>query len=237
MLKTWWEDIKHIPDIDTRWLLTWIIIYASFILLDLINPFFHGTNLIKYIGIFLCVVYAYNKYYSDGLLIAALFLTFIADTILVWTDWTVFGVYVFSFAQFMHLMRHYKANRRVVGAYAIGIAGLFLFSVLSGMEPIFAIATIYGLLLISNLVAATRRYRATPNNLRARCGFYGFIAFICCDFCVALRFIMLEGIVSARFLPLVAFMVWVFYYPSQVLIANSSLKQPSHKLAKKSTLG
>ena len=237
MLKTWWEDIKRIPNIDTRWLLTWMIIYASFIILDLFFPFFYGTNLIKYIGIFLCIIYAYQKYYSDTLLIIALFLTFLADTILVWTDWAVLGVFIFCFAQFMHLMRHFKAKRRVIIAYAIGIAAIYFIIIWQGMEPIFAIGTIYGLMLFSNLAAAFRRYRTNPKILRARCGFYGFIAFVCCDLCVGLRFIMLHGIISARFLPLVAFLVWVFYYPSQVLIANSSLKDPSHKLAKKSPLG
>lgn len=236
MFKTWWEDVKRIPNIDIRWLITWIAIYVSFILLDLVFPFFYGTNLIKYMGIFLCIVYAYNKYYSDFMLIWALALTFLADTILVWTDRILLGVYIFVFAQFIHLMRQIKANPKTITAYMLGIIGLLLVLLLQGVEPLFAVATIYALLLLSNLFTSFIRFRDHRNEFRARCGFYGFAAFICCDTCVALRFLMINGTLDPRVLSLVAFLVWVFYYPSQVLIANSSLKQPSHKLAKKSTL-
>ena len=236
MIKTWWEDFKHIPNVDTRWLITWIIIYVSFILLDMFFPDFYGTSLIKYMGIFLCIVYAYNKYYSDSMLIWALALTFLADTILVWTDMLFIGVFIFIFAQFIHLMRQLQANARVVTGYALGILALVAIALFRGIAPLSVAATIYALLLLSNVFVAVGRYRDRKKDFRARCGFYGFIAFACCDACVALRFLMLTGSINAQFLPFVAFMVWVFYYPSQVLIANSSLKQPSHKLAKKSTL-
>lgn len=232
MIKTWWEDFKHIPNIDTRWLLTWIVIFVSFIMLDLFFPHFYGTNLIKYIGIFLCIIYAYNKYYSDFMLIWALALTFLADTLLVWTDWILFGVYVFVFAQFIHLMRQLQANARVIAAYAIGILALLAFAIWRDIEPIYSIAAVYALMLLSNVFVAVGRYREHPKDFRARCGMYGFIAFACCDTCVALRFLMLNDSIDGHALPLVAFLVWVFYYPSQVLIANSSLKSPSHKLAK-----
>ena len=57
----------------------------------------------------------------------------------------------------------------------------------------------------------------------------GFIAFLCCDICVALRFLALDGALPATIIPTVAFLVWVFYYPSQVLIANSSTQEPSER--------
>ena len=92
MLKQWWKDVKHIPAIDTRWLAVWLLIYVDFIVLDMYFPGFWGSSVLKYTGIFLCTIYAYQKYRKDTTLFLALFLTFLSDTILVWTDWELIGV-------------------------------------------------------------------------------------------------------------------------------------------------
>ena len=125
MFKTWWEDLKRIPYVDMHWALIWALIYISFLLLDIVFPGWFGTNMIKYIGIFLCVVYAYSKYSTDLMLIIALLLTFFADTILVWTDWAVTGVYIFCFAQFMHLLRLSKAKLEHIFAWAAAVSIVF----------------------------------------------------------------------------------------------------------------
>ena len=65
MLKTWWKDLKRVPYFDEKWFLIWITIFVGFIGLDIIAPGYWGSSLLKYAGIFLCVVYANQKYEKD----------------------------------------------------------------------------------------------------------------------------------------------------------------------------
>lgn len=214
---------------DKRWLIVWIFIYTGFLTLDIFFPNYWGSALLKYTGIFLCVVYAYKKYRNDTKLILALFLTLLADTVLVWTDMTVLGVFIFCFAQFMHFLRLTRLNKKHLGAFTLVISLLTIASAFHGDRIIYSLATLYGGLLISNLAMSASRFHEDRQNICARCAFYGFIAFICCDFCVGLRYVMLDGAVPTDILPVVAVLVWAFYYPSQVLLANSSLYKESVK--------
>lgn len=214
---------------DKRWLIVWIFIYVGFLTLDIFFPNYWGSALLKYTGIFLCVVYAYKKYRNDTKLILALFLTLLADTVLVWTDMTVLGVFIFCFAQFMHFLRLTRLSKKHLGAFTLVISLPTIVSAFHGDRIIYSLAALYGGLLISNLAMSASRFHEDRQNICARCAFYGFIAFICCDFCVGLRYVMLDGAVPADILPVVAVLVWAFYYPSQVLLANSSLYKESVK--------
>ena len=240
-LKTWWLDFKRLSFVDWHWLLTWVAIYLSFIFIDIFTPEFKaGSALLKYIGIFLCLIYARQKYYKDKLLSAAILLTFAADTILVWTNHEVIGVLVFCFAQLFHLIRLTHTKPKILLAYGVAVFLIFAFAVFQGyLLPIYAATTIYAFLLCINLYTAHYNYRKHNHDFKARCAFYAFVCFICCDICVALRHLMLDGILPTNLLPLVAFLVWVFYYPSQVLMANSSTRPESkreRKIAKSSAI-
>ncbi len=226
---TWWKDYQRLQFIDPRWLTIWIATYVSFIAMDIFFPGFWGSALLKYIGIFLCISYANQKYHNDYTLQLALLFTFLADTILVWTPYTVAGVYVFCFAQFMHLIRLTKLPHISLSIYAAALSFFFALVITQGLAPIYAIATVYGLELICNLIMSTKNYRANNKHFRTRCAFYGFIAFICCDICVGLRFLALDGILPQQLIATTSFLVWIFYYPSQVLIANSSTMEPSSR--------
>ena len=227
---TWWKDYKRLPYVDSYWLIIWLVIYASFLLIDIFIPqFVIGSALIKYIGIFLCIVYAYQKYYNDHNLQLAILFTFLADTILVWTPFAIVGVYVFCFAQFMHLLRLTKLPYISLCIYTGGLSFFFALVIAMGLKPIYAIATVYGIELICNLIMSAKNWRNNSKHFRTRCAFYGFIAFFCCDFCVALRFLAFDGTLPPEFIPITSFLVWVFYYPSQVLIANSSTQEPSKR--------
>ena len=214
---------------DKRWLIVWIFIYVGFLTLDIFFPGYWGSALLKYTGVFLCVVYAYKKYRNDTKLILALFLTLLADTVLVWTDMTVLGVFIFCFAQFMHFLRLTRLNKKHLGAFTLVISLLTIVSAFRGDEIIYSLAALYGGLLISNIAMSASRFREDRQNICARCAFYGFIAFLGCDLCVGLRYVMLDGDMPADILPIVAILVWAFYYPSQVLLANSSLHKESVK--------
>lgn len=214
---------------DKRWLIVWIFIYVGFLTLDIFFPGYWGSALLKYTSVFLCVVYAYKKYRNDTKLILALFLTLLADTVLVWTDMTVLGVFIFCFAQFMHFLRLTRLNKKHLGAFTLVISLLTIVSAFRGDEIIYSLAALYGGLLISNIAMSTSRFREDRQNICARCAFYGFIAFLGCDLCVGLRYVMLDGAMPADILPIIAILVWAFYYPSQVLLANSSLHKESVK--------
>ena len=231
---TWWKDYQRISYVDPHWLIIWVAIYVAFLCMDIFLPGFAGSPLLKYIGIFLCVVYANQKYHTDYNLQLALLFTFLADTILVWTPYTIAGVYVFCFAQFMHLTRLTKLPYISLCIYAGGLSLFFALAIANGLDPIYAVATVYGIQLICNVVMSVKLWHANSKHFRTRCAFYGFVAFLCCDICVALRFLALDGALPAAIIPTVAFLVWVFYYPSQVLIANSSTQEPSgrRKIAK-----
>jgi len=226
-LPTWWKDFRRLSFVDPYWLIIWVVIYICFLTLDIFFPNFWGSALIKYIGIFLCIVYTHQKYNKDYALQLAILFTFLADTILVWTPFAVAGVYVFCFAQFMHLTRLTKLPQISLSIYAGGLSLFFALSIANGLEPIYAIATVYGIELICNVVMSLKNWRINSKHFRTRCAFYGFIAFFCCDLCVGLRYVAMDGALPAYLIPTVSFLVWVFYYPSQVLIANSSTMEPS----------
>lgn len=233
MFKKAFNDLKRVKYVDWHWLVIWALIYVSFISLDIFFPHFRGTALIKYIGIFLCTIYAYQKYRSDTLLILALLFTFLADTVLVWTPWAIPGVYIFCFAQYFHLSRFTKGQPKSLITFFLITFLIFVAGTIQGFPPIYVIAAVYASLLIINLSLTISWYRHDKNNFHARCAMYGFILFICCDICVGIQFLTYESVFPAAILPVVSFLVWLFYYPSQVLISNSSNLPIATKHAKK----
>lgn len=215
-------DLQNVYKIDVSWFSVWVSIYSGFILLDIFFPGFWGSDLLKYTGIFLCVVYARKEFPQDVPLAVALFLTFCSDTILVWTPFEWLGVLIFCFAQFMHTIRLTKASAKTIIIYAGTLVGMYCLARTQGVSPLYAIAGFYAITLLMNVLISIRNYRLCKTDFRARCAFYGFVLFLGCDICVGLRHLILDGVISSTFLPLIAFLVWVFYYPSQVVLANSS---------------
>ena len=85
----------------------------------------------------------------------------------------------------------------------------------------YALGAIYGYGLLSNLYLAGRWYFAR-RSIPSTCAFYGFILFVCCDLCVAISYLSGTGALPAFLQIFANYFAWVFYYPSQVLISNSS---------------
>ena len=233
MFKALKTDFLNLPKADRNWLTIWSLIYITFLTIDAVYVNFWGSSVLKYIGIFLCIIYAYQKSSNDAPLILALLFTFLADTILVWTKWEVFGVFCFCFAQFMHLIRHGLIQPKNIGIFTLLVTVFFIYATTQSIPAIYAITAVYAVMLITNVVLSINRYSKNKKDIHARYGMYGFLAFIACDICVGTRHLILDGALPATALPLVAYLVWVFYYPSQVLIANSSSKtQTDTKLQK-----
>ena len=198
--------------------LIWLAIYLSFLTLDIIFIDTFLSTSIKYFGIALNLFFVHQFYKKDPLLALALAFTLLADTILIWLNAKPLGVYAFVFAQFFHTARLAKTTPKFFQHYLIGAFIVFSFATFAGLQPIYAIALIYGATLLTNLLLSVKWYRSSPKIPAAACAALGFLLFLFCDILVASEF-MLSAIPTRLGL---SFFVWLFYYPSQVLISNSS---------------
>ena len=214
---------------DKIWRLIWIITFAGFVTLDIFFPNFFGVTFLKLLGIGLCLVYVVQKYYDDHLLQAAFAATFIADLLLAVNNTSVFGVFTFTIAQFLHFSRLKKLRYHTIIIIGFAITVFFIgFSAFS-LYSIVLMGAVYAFFLISNIILAREWSKKARGNKKnpAFCAYAGFILFACCDLCVAGSFFSGIHTLPFVFKRLFDFFAWIFYYPSQVLISNSS------KLSKK----
>lgn len=224
----------YLRSINPVWLLTWLTIYVLFLVLDLIWTGAAVVTAVKYLGIVLCVVYAFLKWPKDHLLHVALMFTLAADTILVFNHTSPVGVFIFCLAQFFHLARlsqmHFSLRAFVV--YVIIVMLLSAFGATQHLELIYPLAATYLVTLIFNVMLAFQWYkksRSTPS----MCACYGFILFLCCDINVGISYFSSIGSLPIWMLGPANYFAWAFYYPAQVLISNSSKKiQKSFKKTK-----
>ncbi len=215
--------LSYLKSIDQAWLATWVLIYVGFVVLDAFFPGFFGITVLKMLGIILCVVYAWRKFKHDPLLIIALSLTLLADTFLTINNTSVFGVVTFCFAQFFHTSRLNRTRPSFLAIYFMFVALALLAAYLLKINPMYVLGIIYGYGLLTNLYLSARWYfkeRTVP----ATCAFFGFLLFLCCDTCVGLSYLSVTAVLPAIIHPFADYFAWVFYYPSQVLISNSTTK-------------
>ena len=205
------------------------------------NGTFIGVTLLKYIGIVLSFVYAHKKFPKDHILQIALGFTLLADTILTFDQVNVFGVLAFCFAQYFHTARFAHLQPKAFVAWSLLILLVFMFGFFNGVPTMYILALIYATSLFMN-IALTRRFlklvkkekRPTARDLVASgCAFYGFTLFALCDINVALSYLSVTAVLPLFLARYANFFAWLFYYPSQVLISNSSIKglklKKSHK--------
>ena len=178
---------------------------------------------------------------------AALLFTFAADVVLAIDNISPFGIILFCFAQYFHTSRYADVSPKFFIAWTFFIVLLFIFSHLHQIPAIYAAGFAYGSSLILNLGLAIQWLkRKTPHFRRAAiCNFIGFMLFIACDLTVLISFFS-----RMQFLPIFLyqpanFICWLFYFPSQILLANSSALTKSYyrpfdfelkRLSKKSKL-
>lgn len=225
---------NYLHQVDRIWRLIWIITFAGFVTLDVFFPNFFGVTFLKLLGIGLCLVYVVQKYYDDHLLQLAFAATFIADLLLAVNNTSIFGVFTFSIAQFLHFSRLKKLRLKTIIIIASLITIFFIIFSAFSLYSIVLMGAIYAFFLISNIILAREWFKLARGNKKnpAFCAYSGFILFACCDLCVAGSFF--SGIHAAPFIfkRLFDFFAWVFYYPSQVLISNSSKQQKKVDITK-----
>lgn len=272
--KTWVIKVKdYITGIDRKWLITWGLVWVSFVSLDFYFQFlrgeiFIGVTALKYSGVVLCFIYARKKFAEDYLLQIALLFTMLADTILMLNSVSEVGVLVFCMAQYFHIARFAGTGPLFFLGWNVLII-IFLFLGQSNNVPdMYILASIYFISLLCNIILTGRwwrrskqglvaapvseegvtstntenqtdkrhfirniqkRYLNLPPESREReivastCAFIGFILFLCCDLNVMCSYFSVTGVLSSSLTRYFNFFAWVFYYPSQVLISNSSI--------------
>lgn len=213
--------VTYLRGVDGRWLAIWILIYVGFLALDAISPGAWFVTVLKFSGIALCSVYAFQKYPKDVPLKLALLFTLLADTILIIDSTSLIGVFVFCIAQFFHFSRFRAAKPTDLTTYLAIVILVFFFGVFYQIQPMFVIAGIYGVTLALNLILAQTWHHKDPS-AQSMGAATGFTLFLFCDLCVASSYLSLTGVLPPEVYALANYSAWAFYYPSQVLISNSS---------------
>lgn len=192
-------------------------LYALFLTLDLLGRGGQTVPL-KYAGILLCL--ALSLLGTDRLVPLALALTAGADWfLLVRNDHYAAGIALFLCVQTVYLVRLRRAGAG--SAYplrsllALG-AGLAVYAVKMA-SPVNLLAALYFSQLLSNTALAW-----TLKGTRRRTFALGLTLFVGCDTCVGL-FNALPP--ASPLYPAVSIGMWLFYLPSQVLIALSALPE------------
>lgn len=194
--------------------------YAAFLVLDGLHLYVWSTP-VKYGGILLCLLFCFGGDWRVG---AALALTALADLfLLVLNREYLVGVAAFCGVQALYLWRIRCAGGwrklwciTVRGALALGcLAAVWEAGALS---PLTALAALYFSQLLCNAVESWSlcRKKYWPFAL-------GLTLFVLCDICVALHNLPgLTGLPRSGIIVFANFAMWLFYLPSQVLLALSA---------------
>lgn len=196
------------------------------------NGTFFGVTLLKYLGIVLSFIYAHSKFPKDYILQIALGFTLLADTFLTFDNVSLIGVFCFCLAQYFHLARFAKIGPAYFIAWTSFLLLLLIFGRIIGAESMFVLAFIYLISISMNLYLTHRWWVEVEKNSKkytdrdlvaSTCAFFGFFLFVCCDTNVALSYLSVTGVLPLYLARYANFFAWFFYYPSQVLISNSSV--------------
>ncbi len=214
---------------------SFILIYILFLYCD-ITKYYKISSLstyIKFTGIILCFLLSLfigndgHDSIDTKLLVSALFFTLTADYFLLFEKNLKTGVVFFCIVQSLYIIRHSRKTLLtssyfiIVSVIIITITFLTSFIHIYNIDQVFkAILFLYGILLFISTFSAIRttwftRYpRSTSNKVAL-----GLVLFMLCDINVAL-FNTFNS-----FSDITGFLIWLFYFPSQVLLALSGYKQ------------
>lgn len=189
-----------------RFPLTAIVVFLYFLLILLdIKGFYSLSNYVKYFA--MCVIFITALYGKEPLIVLALFLTLICDFFLLFTNKYIVGAAIFSLVHIVYIfLNSQKKGIAVIIPFA-ALPFIYLFN----KTPIPSVYFFYAACFLTDIVIAFK------NSLKIRPLFCaGLVLFALCDICVAVYNLL--GIQTAFLL------IWIFYTPSQLLIARSSAK-------------
>lgn len=218
-------DLRR-PTFPAPWPTIWAWIFLCIVVLGLATPTSFTLTVIKIGGIFLCFVYALRLFPQDRLLQLALLLTFCADIILANNNTAEVGILIFLVAQILHTIRLEGQNllTQIVSFIVLAVAAMIVNLIWSLVPMIYLIVGFYIVAIITNVYISWRWWRQNPRfqNLHALCALLGFSLFLCCDACTGISYLSLNHMFPAFLYAPANFFAWFFYYPSQILVSNSS---------------
>lgn len=216
-----------------------LILYINFILADLsIIRCFSNTSVIKYLSIILCfsISLMIGKDHLNSidklLLQLGLFITLIADFLLIIAGQIVIGVGVFSIAHIIYVIRYKRRKIRFVLLKFLAVLLLLVITYVilnyfvKEIEILFLVALFYTISLLSSVINSINAYKQNllpyPNKLLIS---VGMLLFLLCDINVGLfnitnMFYNFSGI-SHQLHNISMVLIWFFYLPSQVLLSLS----------------
>ena len=225
-----------------------LLIYVSFMTGDITGNLKITTiTLIKYISVLLCILYStvvfilYRE--KDSLiLIAAFCFTGISDYFLLFTDSFTFGMFSFSIAQLIYLLRlwyqDYNEGKsavifyRLILNFIIWIGVLFILKLLGitngntelADRLLLAVASFYFATILHNVIRSfihVNNYKSSKSLIFA----IGMLLFILCDINVGIYnmegFVVINQEVFDKIYNFSEIAMWMFYLPAQVCIALS----------------
>lgn len=190
------------PSYEKHFIFIESVIFVSFVVLDLKGTY---SSYVKYLGVVVCFVFELlNK---QGIKAVAMFFTLMADLfLLVLNKHYIVGVLLFVVAQIIyHIFLGNKSNYKnaCVLSVSISLVGLVVLKLTSDITLLSFLAIFYFSNLLSNVYLSKEKNKAL---------FFGFVLFVCCDICVGFHNLLPNNFIFM-------FLIWVFYLPSQVLIA------------------
>jgi len=196
------------------------LLYAAFLTQDIagINL---GGSVLKYISILLCLVFAAVCAFRGGdkFVFPALILTALADLfLLVLNRHFIVGVLIFLGAQTVYLirLRFTFSKRFTLLRIALPVLIAVLMFALKMGTVLNLLAGLYFSQLVVNALQAW-----TAKGRRWRVFAIGLTLFIGCDLCVAI--FNTQALFPAALVSFAEVGMWLFYLPSQVLIALSAM--------------
>ena len=196
------------------------ILYVSFITIDI---FFYAralpANYLKFASVVLCFLLAVNLYRTSSNksdsrhVVGALIFTMIADIFLLFNLSHYAGVLSFSIVQLIYQKRH---NIRFF-IFGMIVATLTLpATFILPFEHLHIAAGAYAILILTTFVST---FWALLPRFNLGCIRLGMILFILCDIHVALYNQLPWG---SNYYEISAVAIWIFYLPSQLLLALSA---------------
>lgn len=194
---------------------TELIIYATYLVLDITGNFPIMSSLLKFFSICLCFFVIDNRMWGIKRIMA---LTVVADFLLVLTDYYSLGIFVFILVQ-MNYYRYITKSKgfplqHLAAMVCVGLVlSVFINFFIMPINLTVFLAVTYFSSLVFNTAAAI--------SLSSLYSEYRYISIclcliICCDIHVAVTNVFSSGIWYS--FGLIA--MWLFYLPSQVIIAQ-----------------
>lgn len=230
--------------ITTAFLLTELIIYTVFMYLDISEK---GTyiisNNLKLIGVILCFLFSL-KWYSKGtnrkdlyILRGALLFTVISDLFILIIDYYTLGILTFCIVQLLYLIRLCRWRNQLGikrslwkylnrNLFAFGVLCILL-SFKMELELLVVLSILYFVSIILNVCDSV--WIAYKLKTRKVITFaFGMVLFLLCDINVLLfnlnGFVTINEVWFSRIYAFATIAMWMFYLPSQVVIALSGGK-------------